>query len=108
MSETIKEGAENNPEPTYVLRLFVSGATPRSIEAIACIKAICERELAGRYELEVVDIYQQPGFAKRNEIIAVPFLLKRLPLPVRRLIGDLSNEEKILVGLDMRPKRGKP
>ncbi len=108
MSETSREGAEKPSEPTYVLSLFVSGATPRSTQAIASIKAICERELAGRYELQVVDIYQQPEFAKRDEIVAVPLLLKRLPAPIRRLIGDLSNEEKVLVGLDLQRKRGEP
>ena len=91
----------------YVLRLFVSGATPRSTNAIANIKAICERELAGRYELEVVDIYQQPDLAKAHQIVAVPTLIKSLPAPIRRLIGDLSEEEKVLVGLDLRPRQDK-
>ncbi len=89
-------------KPRYLLRLFVSGATVRSTEAIANIKAICERELAGRYELEVIDVYQQPELTKEAQIIAVPALIKCLPHPIRHLIGDLSEEDKVLVGLDLR------
>lgn len=90
--------------PQYVLRLFVSGATLRSSNAIANLKAICERELADRYQLEVIDVYQQPELARAEELVAVPTLIKTLPLPIRRLIGDLSDEEKVLVGLDLRPR----
>jgi circadian clock protein KaiB len=86
----------------YLLRLYVTGMTPRSTEAIARIKAICEEHLAGRYELEVIDIYQQPTLAKGDQIIATPTLIKKLPLPLRRLVGDLSNKERVLLGLDLR------
>ncbi|MBS1190974.1 MAG: KaiB domain protein [Rhodocyclaceae bacterium] len=96
--------ANQDKSERYVLRLFVSGATRRSTEAIANIKAICERELAGRYELEVIDIYQLPQEARSEEVVAVPTLVKKLPVPIRRLIGDLSEEEKVLVGLDLRPR----
>ena len=88
----------------YVLRLYVTGLTPRSAEAFATIKAICEEHLEGRYDLEVIDIYQQPTLAKDEQIIAVPTLVKRLPLPLRRFIGNLSDEERVLLGLDLRRK----
>ena len=88
----------------YVLRLYVTGMTPKSVTAIENIRKICEESLHGRYELEVIDIYQQPGYAKKDEIIAAPTLIKKLPLPLRRFIGDMSDKEKILVGLDLVPK----
>ncbi|HEX5394127.1 MAG TPA: circadian clock KaiB family protein [Rhodocyclaceae bacterium] len=103
-TRTTKSAAQPEGPPRYVLRLFVSGATPRSSNAIANIKAICERELAGRYELEVIDVYQQPELARSEALVAVPTLIKTLPPPIRRLIGDLSQAEKVLVGLDLRPR----
>lgn len=90
--------------PLYVLRLYVAGLTPKSTKTIADVKKICEEHLAGRYELEIIDIYQQPKLAKGEQIIAVPTLIKKLPLPLRKLIGDMSDKEKFLVGLDLRPK----
>jgi len=89
----------------YLLRLFVTGSTPRSARAIQNIRAICEAKLHGRYELEVIDIYQNPELAKPEHIIAVPTLVKKLPLPVRRIIGDLSSTERVLVGLDIVPNQ---
>ena len=89
---------------TYVLRLFVTGMTPRSTEAIARIKAICEEYLEGRYELEVIDIYQQPSVAKGEQIIATPTLIKKLPPPLRRLVGDLADKRRVLIGLNIREK----
>ena len=89
-------------EERYVLRLYVTGMTPRSTEAFAIIKALCEDRLQGRYELEVIDIYQHPQLAIDEQIVAVPTLVKKLPAPLRRLVGDLSNEERVLVGLDLR------
>ena len=89
-------------EEHYVLRLYVTGMTPRSTEAFATIKALCEDRLQGRYELEVIDIYQHPQLAIDEQIIAVPTLVKKLPAPLRRLVGDLSNEERVLLGLDLR------
>lgn len=86
-----------------MLRLYVTGATPRSLEAISNIRRICERHLHGRYLLQVVDVYQQPELAKEAQIIAVPTLIKSLPAPLRRFIGDMSDTEKILVGLDVQP-----
>jgi circadian clock protein KaiB len=89
----------------YVLRLYVAGMTPRSTAAIRRVTDICEKHLSGRYELDIVDIYQKPALAKGEQILAVPTLIKRLPLPLRRFIGDLQNEEKLLFGLDLVPTR---
>jgi len=88
----------------YVLRLYVTGITPRSKLAIENVRTICEEHLKGRYDLEVVDIYQQPTLAKGEQIIAAPTLVKKLPLPLRRFIGDMSQTDKILLGLDLRKK----
>ena len=88
----------------YVLRLFVTGMTPRSTDAIARIKAICEEHLNDRYELEVIDIYQQPDAAKGEQIVATPTLIKKLPAPLRRLVGDLSDKQRVLLGLNITAK----
>ena len=85
----------------YVLRLYVSGMTPRSVRAVKNLQAICDEYLEGRYDLEVVDIYQQPVLTKGEQIIAAPTLIKKLPLPMRRIIGDMSNKERVLLGLDL-------
>ena len=87
----------------YLLKLYVTGMTPRSTQAIINIKEICEEHLKGRYELEVIDIYQSPILAKGEQIIAAPTLIKKLPLPLRKFIGDMSDTQRILVGLDLRP-----
>lgn len=89
---------------SYVLRLYVAGSTVASARAIANLKAVCEEHLQGRYELEVIDLYQQPSLAKGEQIIAAPTLIKKLPPPLRRIIGDLSDTERVLVGLDLRRK----
>ena len=86
----------------HQLRLFVSGMTPWSTDAIARIKAICEEHLVGCYELEVIDIYQHPTVAREEQIVATPTLIKRLPVPPRRLVGDLSDTKRVLLGLDIR------
>jgi len=85
----------------YVLRLYVTGTTPQSVRAIANIKKLCEIHLKGRYELDVVDLYQQPQLAQGEQIIAAPTLIKKLPLPQRRIIGDMSMNERVLAGLDL-------
>ena len=97
--------AQSQPEEAHILRLYVAGMTPQSTRAIANIKEICEEHLKGHYSLEVIDIYQQPVLAAGEQIIATPTLVKKLPLPLRRLLGDLSNTERVLVGLDLRPKK---
>lgn len=92
------------PGQRYQLRLFVTGLTPRSVRAIESIKALCEEHLTGRYELSIVDIYQQPELAIQEQILAAPTLIRRLPLPLRRLIGDMSRTDRVLVGLDLQLK----
>jgi circadian clock protein KaiB len=86
---------------SYVLRLYISGATPKSMRAIEHIKRLCETRLKGRYDLEIVDVYQQPDMVAADQVVAAPTLIKQLPLPVRQLIGDLSSEEHVLRGLDL-------
>jgi circadian clock protein KaiB len=88
-------------EARFVLRLYVTGTTARSMRAIANLRHVCERHLAGRYDLEVVDVYQQPELAAREQLVAAPTLVKKLPLPLRRLVGDLSNHQRVLAGLDL-------
>ena len=88
----------------YLLKLYVSGMTPNSQRAIENVQKICEEHLQGRFELEIIDIYQQPIFAKDGQIVAVPTLVKELPPPLRKFIGDLSQTERILAGLDLRKK----
>ena len=103
-TEEFEKAAARRDRAKYVLRLYVAGMTPKSTQAIANVKRICNEHLAGRYELEVIDIYQQPKLAKGEQIIATPTLIKKLPLPLRRLIGDMSNTERFLVGIDLKPK----
>ncbi len=86
----------------YVLRLYVTGATPRLTQAISRIRKLCEEHLKGRYRLEVVDVYRQPELVKGQDLVAVPTLIKLLPQPLRRFIGDMVDTERILVGLDLR------
>jgi len=88
----------------YLLRLYVTGMTPSSTRAIINVQKLCEEHLQGRYELKVIDIYQQPHLAKGEQIIAIPTLIKKLPLPLRRLIGDMSDTERFLVGMDLKPR----
>ncbi len=89
----------------YVLRLFVAGINPKSKKAIENLREVLEDNLKGKYDLEIIDIYQQPIFAKEGKIIAAPTLIKELPLPIRRFIGDLSDKEKLLLGLDLRTQK---
>jgi len=90
-------------EQRYVLRLYVTGMTTRSAEALAALKSLCEEHLAGRYDLEVIDIHQQPELASAQQIVALPMLVKALPEPMRRLVGNLADEERVLVGLNLQP-----
>jgi len=89
----------------HLLRLYVAGTTPRSMRAVQSIKRICESELAGSYDLEVIDVYKQPGRAVEDQIVAIPTLIKQAPGMVRRLIGDLSQEAKVLMGLGLETAR---
>lgn len=94
----------NSQEPVlWELRLYVAGQTPRSIAAFANLKRICEEHLHGQYHIEIVDLLQHPELAQQDQIIAIPTLVRRLPPPIRQIIGDLSNQEKVLVGLNLQP-----
>jgi len=87
----------------YNLRLYVAGQTPKSLNAIANLKKLCEKHLTGRYTIEVIDLMKDPALAQRDQIVAIPTLIRQLPEPLKRIIGDLSNAEKVLVGLDIAP-----
>ncbi|MGZ8236768.1 MAG: circadian clock KaiB family protein [Methylobacter sp.] len=100
--EAMEAAAAAHANVRYVLKLYVTGTTPRSTKAIVNIRKICEEHLQGRYDLEVVDISQHPTLAEGEQIIAAPTLIKKLPLPLRRFIGDMSQTERILLGLDLR------
>ena len=102
--EAFERAAKAMKKEKYVLRLFVTGTTTKSMRAISNIKEICEVHLKGRYTLEVIDLYQYPRLAKGEQIIAVPTLVKKLPLPIRKFVGELSEREKVLFGLDIKPK----
>ncbi|MHB8780674.1 MAG: circadian clock protein KaiB [Candidatus Geothermincolia bacterium] len=95
-------GAKSSQE-TYQLRLYVAGETPKSMKAIKNLRRICETHLQGQYTIEVVDLTKNPKLAKGDQILAIPTLVRKLPEPVRKIIGDLSDEERVLVGLDVRP-----
>lgn len=95
---------KNGARRTWKLRLYVAGQTPKSIAALANLKRVCEDHLAGRYRIEVVDLQSQPHLARRDDIVVVPTLVRQLPPPIRKIIGDLSNAERVLVGLDVIPR----
>lgn len=95
------------PEPRsncWDLKLYVAGQSPKSLTALANLKKICEEHLAGRYRIEVIDLLQNPQLARGDQILAIPTLIRKLPEPIRRIIGDLSNSERVLVGLDVVPR----
>jgi len=103
-----KKARTARPRPAkakYLLRLYVTGTTGKSVRAIQSVRRICEEHLQGTYDLEVVDLYKNLPLARGDQIIAAPTLIKRLPSPLRRLIGDMSDEQRVLVGLDLRPRR---
>ncbi len=107
----VKKPAATSPRPqteTWDLRLYVAGRTARAATAFANLTKLCEQHLAGRYRIEVVDLLKTPQLAKGDQIFAVPTLVRKLPEPVRKIIGDLSNTERVLVGLDLRPRTGTP
>jgi circadian clock protein KaiB len=94
---------KNGARRTWRLRLYVAGQTPKSIAALANLKRLCEEHLAGRYRIEIVDLVKQPQLARRDEIVVIPTLVRQLPPPIRKIIGDLSNQQKVLLGLDVLP-----
>lgn len=96
----MKDGARR----TWRLRLYVAGQTPKSITALANLKRVCDTHLAGRYRIEVIDLASQPHLARRDDIVVLPTLVRQLPPPIRKIIGDLSNVERVLVGLDVSPR----
>ncbi len=97
--------AASRDEAIWELRLYVAGQTPRSLQAFANLKRICETHLAGRYDIEVIDLLKNPKLARGDQILAIPTLVRKLPEPVRKIIGDLLNTERVLVGLDLRPRQ---
>lgn len=105
MSQKTNTATEDSPLPggLYNLRLYVAGQTPKSVTALANLKNICEEHLVGRYQIEVIDLLEHPQLAAGDQILAVPTLVRRLPEPLKRIIGNLSNMERVLVGLDLRP-----
>lgn len=92
------------PDIVYELRLYVAGQTPKSLAAFANLKKICEEHLAGRYHIIIIDLLKDPQFASGDQILAIPTLVRKLPEPIMKIIGDLSNTERVLVGLDLREK----
>ncbi len=96
-----------DPE-TYDLRLYVAGQSPRSVRALDNLRLVCDEHLAGRYRVEVIDLLVNPGLARGDEILAVPTLVRKLPEPIRKIIGDLSDTDRVLVGLQLRPQRKPP
>jgi len=106
VAKKLERSEKGRARERYVLKLYITGMTPRSTKAVMNIRKICEEHLRGRYELEIIDIFQKPVLAKGEQIIAAPTLIRKLPLPLRRFIGDMSDTDRILVGLDLRSKTG--
>jgi circadian clock protein KaiB len=106
MTESTRAG-DTAPGPQWDLKLYVAGQTAKSLLAFANLKRICEEHLAGEYRIEVIDLLKNPQLAKGDQILALPTLVRKLPEPVRKIIGDLSNTERVLVGLDLRARTGK-
>ena len=103
MEKSTKQGAKSSrSKKPYELRLYVAGQTTKSLAAFANLKKICEEHLTGQYEIEVIDLLKEPQLASGDQILAIPTLVRKLPEPIRKIIGDLSNTERVLVGLDLR------
>ena len=107
---TIKKKNKESPRPAqeaelWELRLYVAGQTPRAVTAFTNLKKICEEHLKGKYRIEVIDLLRNPQLARGDQVLALPTLVRKLPVPVRKIIGDLSNTERVLVGLDLRPRK---
>ena len=99
-----KSRSHRQPKKAWELRLYVAGQTPKSLAAFANLKRICEEHLAGEYDIEVIDLLKEPQLASGDQILAIPTLVRKLPEPIKKIIGDLSNTERVLVGLDLRPQ----
>jgi circadian clock protein KaiB len=106
-SSSLKDNDAELEDKLWELRLYVAGQTPNALKAFANLKKICEEHLAGQYRIEVIDLLENPTLARGDQILAVPTLVRKLPEPVKKIIGDLSNTERVLVGLDLRPVSGK-
>lgn len=105
-STSIKSAPQTHqPKKSYELRLYVAGQTPKSITAFANLKKICEEHLAGQYDIEVIDLLKEPQLASGDQILAIPTLVRKLPAPIRKIIGDLSDTERVLVGLNLREQK---
>lgn len=105
MTETATQSHDqDHAAECWCLRLYVAGQSPRSIQAFKNLKELCETHLAGRYEIEIIDLIENPRLARGDQIVAVPTLVRKLPEPVRKIIGDLSNTDRVLVGLELRPR----
>ena len=100
-----KDGVDRSGADFWDLRLYVAGQTPKSLTAFANLKRMCEEHLAGKYRIEVVDLLKEPQLARGDQILALPTLVRKLPEPIKKIIGDLSNKERVLVGLDLRERR---
>ena len=107
-AKALEKAARAMPKLHYSLRLFITGMSPRSQEAIENVRRLCEEYLKGRFDLEVIDIYQNPLSARENQVLAAPTLIKRLPLPLRKFVGGMTKTQKILAGLDLRIEEKKP
>jgi circadian clock protein KaiB len=106
-SHPLDEPPGSESDELWELRLYVAGQTPKSLAAFANLKKLCEEHLAGKYRIEVIDLIENPTLARGDQILAIPTLVRKLPEPVKKIIGDLSNTERVLVGLDLRPVGGK-
>lgn len=106
MIDSNRDGSIADPgTESWCLRLYVAGQSPRSLRAFENLKELCETHLAGRYQIEIIDLMENPKLARGDQIVAVPTLVRKLPEPVRKIIGDLSDSDRVLVGLDLRPRR---
>jgi circadian clock protein KaiB len=97
-TENTSMGTENE---SWILRLYIAGQTPKSLTALSNLKRICEEHLAGKYTIEIIDLQENPGLARKDQIMAIPTLVRKLPPPIKKIIGDLSNTERVLIGLDV-------
>lgn len=102
-SQPKKAAGAKGQTPDWVLRLYVAGQTPKSLAAFANLKKLCENHLANRYTIEVIDLSKQPQLAQNDQIVALPTLVRKLPEPIKRIIGDLSNSERVMIGMDLKP-----